>query len=128
MSFSFNGISTAVTISGTVTASVPQPSSSQTLVAIELTGAGAADGYTVPASKTFYLMGWAIAASAAASKEFYMYKNDASTIVVKATTATATDFRSVTSVCPIHTWAAGEIVKIYATDNTIRLSFWGYVA
>jgi len=123
MSFSYSALqSTTVTISGAVTtsAAIPQPNALQTVV--HNYTQSTTDAYTVPAGKTFYLMG--VIGAAAAAATVHIYENDGATNVLYFKIVAGTS-ETVSSTSPMAIYTENQIVK-RINDATI-ISLWGYL-
>lgn len=117
MVMQFSGIpGTNVTISGG--AGVPIPNSEQTLYNDAGTGNGAVQTVrTVTAGKTYYLLGVSVQG---ASNSLTVWKTDGTTRVIGGSVAAAGEGHSFW-VLPssFATWAAGEFVKVTATNGAV---------
>lgn len=106
----------------------PSASSSQTLVsnvyAVSSPG-NSEDVYTVPAGKTFYLMGFAFTNAGAATGVVYIFTN-AGGIYFYGTSAVGS-FSGVSGSIPIYSVAATEKLKVRMDNANMRFNYWGYI-
>lgn len=125
MSFSFNGISTAVTISGAITTApaVTTPSSTQAVITKYLQGnAGNQNIHTVTAGKTFYLFGISVASNSGADQTVLINSNAGATLF-KLTVAPYTT-GVVQNAAPIAVYTAAQNVIFNGSANTF-CTVWG---
>lgn len=125
MSFTFNGLSgAAVTISGSIAAATPVPSSSQTHVVVAASSTGSNQNvYTVTTGKTFYLMGFG--GTDAAAFNSYLYKSDGTTLLARSNPgASGAGQGSLQSSCPIAVYPSGTNV-VMKVDNSHTYAMWG---
>lgn len=110
MAFQFQGLSSNVTITGSVAVGLPTPASTQTIINVANVGSGSVqNAYTVTAGKSFALFG--ILQSGTANT-YRVYKTDGTTMVMS---TTSTD---VMSAIPIWIYTAGQIVKVKDALNS----------
>lgn len=124
------------TINGDVNAvpGLPTPGTGQTPINYRVACNGSSqDIHTVTAGKTFYLVGvvYYSTGAAATACQLTTYANNGTTIrlqqgFTQATTALTTN-AVISSLSPIASWAAGEVVKMTGTNGTAA-AVWGYEA
>ena len=105
---------------------IAQPNDEQTLVhfSFETNGTDVQTAYTVPAGKTFYLMGWEHHASGGIAAIVTIYETNGTTIVV-IYTQLAGDCIVFTSPCPLVKYTENTYVKVKATEGTS--CGWGFL-
>jgi hypothetical protein len=123
MGFQYQGLSSNVTISGSVAVGLPQATTSQTIVPISGTGTGsAATVYTVTAGKKLAI--FSIMVTNQATSDSYLYKPDGTTAVAVCSTVsnvyTAQAFASI----PFWIYSSGETVK-FKTGNATNFVLTG---
>jgi hypothetical protein len=123
MTFFFNGSQANVAISGGVATTPYGTGSNQTLVRYLAVGNGAVqNAYTVTAGCKLHVFTFGVYG---ASKVAQLYKTDGTTSVcICLNTATITN-QFLANTIPIWTYAAGEIVKVFGTDASTNVMFWG---
>jgi len=125
MGFQYSSLqSTEVTISGGVTLNpfVTIPNTDQTLANFSHRPVDNQVMYTVPAGKTFYLMGlvWTPGGAAAV---VLVYKNDGATTITQLGSASVTSANIPNGSCPIAVYTENQSVRASATAG--ELSGWG---
>ena len=114
-----------ISITGEVDA-ITQPygtGTGQTLVRYLAAGSGAVqNSYTVTAGKKLHLFTFGVYG---ASKSASLYKTDGTTtLCICLNTATIAN-QFLASMIPIWTYAAGEIVKVFGSDGSTNVMWWG---
>lgn len=116
MGFAFQGLSSNVTVSGTLAVGLPTPATGQSVVNATLTSNNTVQTiYTVTAGKSFALYG---ASSEPGASTFYVYKPDGTTVLCSQSVGNI-----ITSTTPIWIFAAGEAVKCKCVNGIFNV--WG---
>ena len=96
-----------------------------TLVQYSAAGNGATqNAYTITTGKKFYLMGFRINGLA---KQGQVYKTDGATIItILNSSATVPSLQTGGFGLPLWIYNSAEIVKVFGTDASTQLEFWGF--
>ena len=120
MGFQFTALQPIVTVTGFVATALPYPSVTQTLVSKY--SAVTTTAYTVPAGKTFYLMG--ATCHFEGSALICVLQDDDTYNFLKLQSA-AGEIATVSASCPIRVFLENTSVK--RTNNACSLLVWGYL-